>query len=64
MSLIHLKLLSFLIFVDIMECSVSDDIDWSQLQSHEVGFQPPTINEGDINYQEAQRIMAQETSRL
>ena len=64
MSISHLKLLSLLKFVDIMERSASDDINWSQLQSHEVGFQLPTINEGDINYQEAQRIMAEETSRL
>lgn len=64
MSLSHLKLLSLLKFVDIMERSSSDDINWSQVQSLEVGFQPPTINEGDINYQEAQRIVAEETSRL
>lgn len=63
MSISHLKLLSLLKFVEIMERSDSD-INWSQLQSHEVGFQPPTINEGDINYQEAQRIVAEETSRL
>ena len=64
MSISHLKLLSLLKFVDIMEHSGSDDINWSQLRSHEVGFQPPKINKGDINYQEAQRIVAEETRRL
>lgn len=64
MSLSHLKQLCLLKFVDIMERISNDDVHWSQLSAPEVGFQVPAINEGDINFEEAQRIVAEETSRL